>query len=106
MMAEVLSGRVSPSATLVAPRLCSVCSTASWMNWLICGLMLAGSMTLATVSTPPLTPMATPTLLSQRATRVLSYTIFGHAVRMMLSILMAQALLIKIWFGIRPVIMA
>ena len=78
MMAEVLSGRVSPSAASVAPMNSLVRPMASSMNWLTWGEMAAGSMAFATLDTsPPLTGMALPTPASHRAIRVLSYTILG-----------------------------
>ena len=78
MMAEVLSGLVSPRAASVAPINSLVREMASSINWLTWGEMAAGSMARATlVTSPPLTGMAFPTPESHREIRVLSYTIFG-----------------------------
>ena len=64
-------------------------------------------MTLATeFMSPPATGIALPMRLSHFLTLVRSYSIFGHAVRIMETIAIAVALLMKIWFGTRPVIMA
>ena len=107
MIAEVLSGLVSPRATEVAPKLSSVLVIASSINCAICGEIDAGSIAFATLLiSPPATPMAPPTRLSQFLILVLSYTYFGQAERIIDSIDIANALFMKIWFGIRPVIMA
>ena len=90
IMADVLSGLVSPIAAGVAPRKVCVWSTASVINCAICGEICAGSIILATfVTSPPLTPIARPTPLSHFCTRVLSYTTFGKAVVMSETMLIA-----------------